>query len=373
MSGRLARPAERWLCGQRGSWLRGWRGSRLRERRGVRLIAVAALVGLLAAPGGTAPVRAARAAPPLFVFVPGVTLSWRASAHQATQFRAIATRLTRLLGPIDTMQYSYAGGIRAYGVLNTMRQSIGQDASVLDTYLRAQANKDVYLIGYSLGGVIAAYYAATHPAYDSRANVRVAGVITLDGPVRGFRPTMPCLRPWLRRAAIKVETAINRWLVLPDLQPRSKVIAAIAGLPRRVPTLTIASRDDCLVTPAQALLAGAREVETHSGHRSDIIASHGAILNDPAATGAIASFVASFAATPAVTPTASITPTTPLTTTGTPTVTPSALVTATVTVTPSPTAATTPLATSTTPTPTASVTPLTATVLPATPTVLSQQ
>lgn len=367
---RLARPAGRRLCGQRGSRLRGWRGA--------RLIAVAALVGLLAAPSGVAPARAARAdATPLFVFVPGVTLSWRASAHQATQFRAIATRLTRLLGPIDTTQYSYAGGVRAYGVLNTMRQSIGQDASVLDTYLRAQANKDVYLIGYSLGGVIAAYYAATHPTYDSRANVRVAGVITLDGPVRGFRPTMPCLRPWLRRAAIKIETAINRWLVLPDLQPRSKVIAAIAGLPRLVPTLTIASRDDCLVTPAQALLAGAREVETHSGHRSDIIASHGAILNDPAATGAIAGFVASFAATPTVTPTASITPTVSPTTSVTPSVTLPVTPSVTLTVspvTPSITATTSP-ATSTlltmTPTPTPTVP--TPTVPPATSTVLSQQ
>lgn len=278
------------------SWQERGRGQRRRATHAALLAAL--LIGVLTAltPWSAAGTKAAQSRPVLVVFVPGFTLSRQAWADQPREFHTISDRLAQSIGSIEVTQYSYDGGTRPYRPADTVRRSIEADAAVLDTYVRAASHADIYLIGYSLGGVVAAYYAAAYPAHDAAAGTRIAGVITLDSPVHGFRPTMPCLGSGMGGWVSKFEFAMNKWLVLPELQPNSAVIARIANLPRAVPTLTIASQDDCLVTPAQALLPGAQQVLTHSGHAADIVASHGAVLRDSAAVSAIARFISAQAA-----------------------------------------------------------------------------
>lgn len=269
-----------------------------RRYRRAALIAALTLAALASlAPWRAEGMAAAQTRPVLVVFVPGFTLSRQAWADQPREFHTITDLLTRRLGAVAVTQYSYDGGTRPYRPADTVRHSIEADAAVLDAYVRAATHADVYLVGYSLGGVVAAYYATTYPAYNAVADTRIVGVVTLDSPVHGFRPTMPCLGSRLGGWASQAEFALNKWLVLPELQPNSGVIARIASLPAALPTLTIASRDDCLVTPSQALLPGAAHLLTHSGHATDIVASHGAVLRDPAAANAVVSFIAARAST----------------------------------------------------------------------------
>ncbi len=260
--------------------------------RRVALVATLALAALASlAPWRAAGLAAAQSRPVLVIFVPGFTLSRQAWADQPREFHTISDLLTRRLGSVAVTQYSYDGGTRPYRPADTVRHSVEADAAVLDAYVRAATHADVYLVGYSLGGVVAAYYAAAYPANNAASDTRLAGVVTLDSPVHGFRPTMPCLGTRLGGWASQAEFALNKWLVLPELQPNSGVIARIAGLPAALPILTIASQDDCLVTPAQALLPGALHLLTHSGHAADIVASHGAVLRDPVAVNAVVNFI----------------------------------------------------------------------------------
>ena len=97
------------------------------------------------------------------------------------------------------MMYSYtgedtSGNLQPYGCADTFVNSINNDVSTLNSeitsYAQGHPNTDIYLIGHSLGGVIAfgelAYLDSLGwPAFPNGNQLK--GVITLDSPLGGIR------------------------------------------------------------------------------------------------------------------------------------------------------------------------------------------
>jgi pimeloyl-ACP methyl ester carboxylesterase len=201
---------------------------------------------------------------------------------------------------------------------------------VLDVTVRralaSSSSGQIDLIAYSLGGAVAANWAATSGRQDGLLR-HVHSIVTLDSPVRGVRAL----------ALLPLLNIVFSGRVWADLQPQSAAIRHITafGNPwwRRTGHLhTVANRNDRLVPPTDALLGDEHVV-------SDPIcpvdfgflrSCHGAVLGDLPMAGTIAChWIVSGnpcapTPTPSSTPTATTVPTvTPATPTSVPTETPS--------------------------------------------------
>lgn len=138
----------------------------------------------------------------LFVFLQGIdtTLS-RANilGNETPDFSAIYSSIQTQFPHANFLPYSYDGvdsngQLQPYGCESTFTQSLKKDVFNLDdeitAYLSNHSNTDVYLVGHSLGGVVAFGYLA----YLNRLPVKfslpyggkLAGVINLDSPIGGI-------------------------------------------------------------------------------------------------------------------------------------------------------------------------------------------
>lgn len=141
--------------------------------------------------------------PQVFILLPGInTELTREQIKNGTTpgFESVQTAITQMVPNAQFVTYSYtgfAGGGKntkpqPYTCLNTHTNPIGVDIQVLDKQIQAilskQPDAQVYLIGHSLGGVIAYGYMAALQAegiVTPLANNTLSGVVTLDSPLGG--------------------------------------------------------------------------------------------------------------------------------------------------------------------------------------------
>jgi pimeloyl-ACP methyl ester carboxylesterase len=186
--------------------------------------------------------------------------------------------------------FSYAGNKLTYASSQT-RQPIAVSAHALDAqfhrWQRAYPRATFDLIGHSLGGAVAAYWAA---AVASPGELRaIHSIITLDSPLGGFPRSLadsfftPFFGP-----------------VAQDLLAGSPVIAAISRAPGRWgdgpgtlanPIVTITNVRDLVVPFFLATIPGAVLVAGDYGPDSSSL-NHGSILTSPAALAQVAQALA---------------------------------------------------------------------------------
>jgi hypothetical protein len=267
-----------------------------------------------------------------------------AAARARATFALLLSSLKAARVQYVPVYYSYnPSNPAAYSPADS-RQPVPRSVEALDRQLRAVESKDPAarfdLIGYSLGGVVAASWAVTDGRGVRGLLKFVHSIVTLDSPLKGIHVGI---------AAPLVKQLFGAEVVN-SLMPDSSTISGIVsfGNPwwRSAGHLhTIANTADRIVPPSEALLGETRTV-TDAHCPADFLGiafCHGAVLRDAQASRYIAcnwiTTASQCAAPPTVTPT-----------TQAPTATPSA----TVTPTPVPTSTPTPVPTVTQ---TATVTP----------------
>lgn len=276
-----------------------------------------------------------------------------AAARGVATFAAVLTAMDEAHISYRALHYSYDPRDPASYAVTDTHATLARSAAVLDRIVRralaGAPDRKVDLVAYSLGGVVAAEWAATLGRRE-RLLGHVRSIVTMDSPVRGVHALLPA------SVLVRVFSG-NVWA---DLQPRSRAIRQITAFHdawwRRSAHLhSLANRADRLVPPSDALL-GDRHTVSDTVCPADFAflhSCHGAILNDAAASRLIAcSWIAPdnpCAPRPTATPTRTPLPTATSTATPTPTTAPTATATATATPTPTPTS---------TPSPTPTATPL---------------
>jgi hypothetical protein len=186
--------------------------------------------------------------------------------------------------------FSYAGTAPTYASSQT-RQPIAASAAALDTQFHRwrseYPNATFDLIGHSLGGAIAVYWAASVATPDEQRAVH--SIITLDSPLGGYPRSY----------------AANFFLpffgpVAHDLLAGSPAVRAIAGAPAAwtsgpgtlaSPIVTITNVRDLVVPFYLATIPGAVLVADDYGPDSTSL-NHGAVLTSPAALAQIAQVLA---------------------------------------------------------------------------------
>ncbi|MBI4312223.1 MAG: hypothetical protein HY681_10635 [Chloroflexi bacterium] len=279
------------------------------------------------------------------------------------------------LRPVDFLGFSYSGEYDGLGDPDAILlpffgpedtcAGIQSAADSLQDIVGAYEDVTFDIIGYSLGGVVAAYYAATRPPAELR---RIHSIITLDSPLQGKNR----FETWMA----DLWTCDEDKQSFLDLHPDSDVMTAIhaGGVGLRVNLfVTVGNSMDVIVSDGEAELAGALHFSIAADCDDDIF-NHGCVLQSPEAVRLASGIVnqpgqvETPTRTPTPTPTRTATPTrTPTpratrTATPTPTRTPRAMPTRTATPTPTPRATRTATPTPTrtpraTPTRTATPTP----------------
>lgn len=265
--------------------------------------------GLLA--GGTVlPARAQAASHTYVVFLAGLC-PWTgsdshchgeidAAARARATFGTLIAAMTRDHLAYTPLYYSYDGAASSYTVAQT-HGSVSTSAAALTQQIRAVRAHDpaasFFLVGHSLGGVIAARWAVGH------RTAPVAGIITFDSPLRGIRGG----------------SALGQIFggpVWSSLQPGSSAIRAITKQPNAWwgasgHLHTVANRADVLVPPSEALL-GEQHAVTDSSCPRDLLfirTCHGAVLSDTALNAwVVARWIAPVAAPPVPTATPTTSP-----------------------------------------------------------------
>ncbi len=143
---------------------------------------------------------AALSRPKLFIFLQGINSSlsqFDIDGNSTPGFDAIYSRIQQQFPDANFRPYSYAGldtngHVQQYPCDTTFTQSLKKDVQNLDaeitTYLTTIPNADVYLVGHSMGGMIAfGELSFLHQLgkFSLANNGRLAGVITLDSPLGG--------------------------------------------------------------------------------------------------------------------------------------------------------------------------------------------
>jgi pimeloyl-ACP methyl ester carboxylesterase len=186
--------------------------------------------------------------------------------------------------------FSYAGNAPTYDSSQT-RQPLAVSARALDAqfrrWLAAYPGASFDLIGHSLGGAVAAYWAASIATPDELQAVH--SLITLDSPLTGIpqsiadRLFLPFFHP-----------------VAQDLLEGSPAIQTIARAPARwnngpgtfaSPIVTITNIRDYIVLALWATLPGAVLVADDYGTDSSSL-NHGSVLTAPAALEQVAQILA---------------------------------------------------------------------------------
>lgn len=238
-----------------------------------------------------------------FIFLPGFnTASTSTDPTQIpSQFNSIKSALNQKYPGSIFLAYSYAGYGKPYNLIDTL-QSFDTDVTNLNQYLfnSALVGRNIYLVGHSLGGAIAAYYDAAYyfdTLYQSAYHARLAGVIALDSPLNGVDPNAP--------GATCYRTQLNDFIalggrqdipILDDLTPGHFVVNGIQTAGNNAPVLSIGSTDDCFIPTTNpptligdTYIASGQNSAVQSGGTGD--ASHGAVQNDPNAISIMTSWI----------------------------------------------------------------------------------
>jgi hypothetical protein len=245
------------------------------------LLAVLPLLLLVAGP--SSPVRAQTPVHRYVMFLAGLC-PWTGSdshchgtidagARARATFGTLIAAMNRAHLVYTPLWYSYDATRSSYTVTQT-HESVSVATAALNAQLGTVRAHDsgasFLLIGHSLGGVVAARWAAGHTARPP------AAIITFDSPLRGIRGG-------------SILGNVFGGAVWKGLQPGSPAIRAITGRPSgwwqgTAHLHTVANTADVLVPPAEALLGDTHTV-TDSSCPADLFvvhSCHGAVLSDAA-------------------------------------------------------------------------------------------
>jgi pimeloyl-ACP methyl ester carboxylesterase len=210
-----------------------------------------------------------------------------AAERAAGTFRILLSALSGWMrtSGVQEVAFSYAQDGGAYAGTNT-RRPISASATSLDSQvsaiLQADSSAQVDIVAYSLGGVVAAYWAARIAPPGTLTHVRT--LITLDSPLEG---------DWVGSLASlalgnRVKTTLRQAAGQAghDLQPGSRVISAIrnrdsgaaARLAGRV--YTIGNWRDLVVNAVESWLPGARANKDIIACATHDSGCHGTVLRD---------------------------------------------------------------------------------------------
>ena len=139
---------------------------------------------------------------PVFVLIPGITsqlTSADISQGVTPGFDAIESLLQAKYPGAQFVTYSYTGSTKVgaplpYGCVNTVTPHLAVDIQLLSSQIQAvlanEPRADIYLVGHSLGGIVAyGYMSALEGAKGIVAPLpqsNLKGVITLDSPIGGI-------------------------------------------------------------------------------------------------------------------------------------------------------------------------------------------
>ena len=224
----------------------------------------------------------------LVVVMPGILTSTGA-AHDFTR---IMTTVRSNICDSDFLPYSYTGPAVPYDpgdTLNYLDTSVG----ALRELLRPAAvrDHDVFLVGHSLGGVVAVSFGASYSAWPSDLNASLSGIVTMDSPVTGFDKKAACWPAGWIKFLSSHSSFIEGTPVGSDLLPGSTAIDALRDVPAKLPVLNIASKDDCFIPAESAVLPGATPLTFSAGGKE--LESHTAVLTSSEALDGIVHFIQS--------------------------------------------------------------------------------
>jgi pimeloyl-ACP methyl ester carboxylesterase len=138
-------------------------------------------------------------------------------------------------------------------VPSSLSHTVPFEALLLDNLIDEFPESEFDLIGHSLGGVIATYWAATQEDADKLKRVRT--IITLGSPLKGMR------KWWYGAIAPDVL----------DLEPDSELVQTLQKTPAKVRVFTIRTEDDQWVDVDDATLMGVwRDLRGKFGDHSQI-------------------------------------------------------------------------------------------------------
>ncbi|HSX16237.1 MAG TPA: hypothetical protein VLF40_05575 [Candidatus Saccharimonadales bacterium] len=140
--------------------------------------------------------------PQVFILLQGINTELRKdqiTTHTTPEFGSVQDAITQVVPNAQFVTYSYMGPAKkkdptpkAYGCLDTHTQTINQDIQALDKQIQAvlstQPNAQIYLVGHSLGGVVAYGYIAALQAQGIVTPLHssnIAGVVLFDSPFGG--------------------------------------------------------------------------------------------------------------------------------------------------------------------------------------------
>lgn len=132
------------------------------------------------------------------------------------------------------------------------------EASIAEVLSQLPKTGSIYLVGHSLGGVIATIIAADHPA-------RIEKLVTISSPIHGSR------------AAATLQWIPGSLPVLCDIVPHGAIITRCCELLLNLPTLSIIStgghlptspepNDSVVSLASQRALKFGKKVEVHASH-----------------------------------------------------------------------------------------------------------
>jgi len=158
--------------------------------------------------------------------------------------------------------FSYKGTSSDYGQFDPELQSLDVDASYVNDFLSQCSEiqgKDVYLIGHSLGGVVASYWAATKSLpICGGSPIHVMGIFTIDSPVNGVDDSQT---PGSCYGSIRDQmVATIGQSILPameSIKPGTSTIQKVQGKANwqsKIKLINLESIDDCFIQVANAEL-----------------------------------------------------------------------------------------------------------------------
>lgn len=189
--------------------------------------------------------------------------------------------------------FSYDGLGTTYGPERPEINYPNTNVASVNTFLRNCSDvqtpdgqgRDIYLIGHSLGGFIAAYYAALNTPFASLCpgqQPTIKGVITIDSPVKGVDVNASCYNAVWQKIVTQIGTSILPGMsaLLPTSQEVSLVknSSVWGNGSGHLPILNIENSDDCFIPPANATIdtpQGTPYVTSYGGTNvGDVLAPH---------------------------------------------------------------------------------------------------
>lgn len=169
--------------------------------------------------------------------------------------------------------YSSAGWQESYSPGDTL-QSVGDSSGRLAEIYAAYPDSEFYVIGHSLGGVVALDGLARHSDDTNRMAERTNGVITVSSSVRGIRDSTSGV------AGAAIELLVCRQVpgldglspVWSDLQQSSATISLIHDADwSSVRVVNFANSKDRVVSPETALLETHFEIACYDEGRNGVL------------------------------------------------------------------------------------------------------